>query len=58
VLLTASGPEAIEHDEFRWVNTLLGNLKAALHNSYHGVAAKHVPRYLAEFQHLFNAATS
>ena len=54
VLLTGSGPEAVEHEEFRWVNTVLGNLKAALRSSYHGVAAKHVPRYLAEFQYRFN----
>ena len=54
VLLTGSGPEAVEHEEFRWVNTVLGNLKAALRSSYHGVARKHVPRYLAEFQYRFN----
>ena len=50
VLLTGSGPEAVEHEEFRWVNTVRGNLKLALRSSYQGVAAKHVPRYWAEFQ--------
>ena len=36
------------------MNTLRGNLKLALRSSYHGVAAKHVPRYWAEFQYRFN----
>ena len=50
VLLTGSGPAAVEHKEFRWVNTVRGNLKLALRSSYQGVAAKHVSRYWAEFQ--------
>ena len=54
VLLTGSGPAAVEHEEFRWVNTVRGNLELALRSSYQGVAAKHVPRYWAQFQYRFN----
>lgn len=37
-----------------WVDTLLGNVKNALHGTYHAIRAKHLPRYLAEFAYRFN----
>lgn len=37
-----------------WVNTVLGNVKNAMHGTYHAIRAKHVPRYLAEFSYRFN----
>ena len=39
---------------FKWVNTALGNIKAALVGTYRAVQEKHVPRYLAEFEYRFN----
>ncbi len=39
---------------FKWVNTVLGNIKAALVGTYRAVQEKHVPRYLAEFEYRFN----
>lgn len=39
---------------FRWVNTIIGNVKRALHGTYHSVSSKHLPRYLAEFSFRFN----
>ena len=39
---------------FKWVNTALGNIKAALVGTYRAVRSKHVPRYLAEFEYRFN----
>ena len=39
---------------FKWVNTALGNIKAALVGTYRAVREKHVPRYLAEFEYRFN----
>lgn len=48
------GPEAVKHPSFKWVNTVLGNLKNSLRGTYHGVRKKHIPRYLAEFQYRFN----
>lgn len=39
---------------FRWVNTVLGNLKTAIVGTMKHVAKRHVQRYLAEFQFRFN----
>lgn len=38
----------------KWVDTMLGNVKNALHGTYHAIAHKHLPRYLAEFRYRFN----
>ena len=37
-----------------WVDTMLGNVKNAMHGTYHAIRAKHLPRYLAEFAYRFN----
>jgi transposase-like protein len=37
-----------------WVDTLLGNLKNAIHGTYHAIRPKLLPRYLAEFSDRFN----
>ena len=39
---------------FKWVNTMIGNIKNAIHGTYHAVSEKHLPRYLAEFCYRFN----
>jgi transposase-like protein len=39
---------------FRWVNTVLGNLKTAMAGTLKSVAKRYVFRYLAEFQYRFN----
>lgn len=39
---------------FKWVNTMIGNVKRALHGTYHAVSHRHLPRYLAEFCYRFN----
>ena len=51
---TGSGAKAAKHPRFKWVNTVLGNIKAAMVGTYRAVRAKHVPRYLAEFEYRFN----
>ena len=33
---------------------MLGNVKKAIHGTYHFVSEKHLPRYLAEFCFRFN----
>ena len=38
----------------KWVDTMLGNVKNALHGTYHAIGHKHLPRYLAEFCYRFN----
>src|ERR1022692_2207096 len=51
---TGSGPASVRVPAFKWVNTALGNIKAAITGTYRSIASKHVPRYLAEFEYRFN----
>ena len=51
---TGSGAQAAKKPAFKWVNTVLGNIKSALVGTYRAVHSKHVPRYLAEFEYRFN----
>jgi hypothetical protein len=53
VIKTGSGPTAARTPAFKWVNTALGNIKAALVGTYRSIHEKHVPRYLAEFEYRF-----
>ena len=50
--------KADDHGEklacFRWVNTILGNVKTAIVGTLKSVAKRYVFRYLAEFQYRFN----
>jgi len=48
------GTESGENPAFKWVNTALGNIKAAIAGTYRSVGPKHVPRYLAGFEYRFN----
>jgi transposase-like protein len=48
------GWRSAKHPAFIWVNTILGNLKGSLLGVCRWVSAKHLPRYLAEFQWRFN----
>ena len=53
--VVGSGPQAVKRPEFRWVNTMLGNLKTAFAGTYHSFDyAKYAHRYLAEFAYRFN----
>ena len=54
VIKTGSGARAARTPAFRWVNTALGNIKAAITGTYRSITPKHVPRYLAEFEYRFN----
>ena len=53
-IITGSGAKAAKTPAFKWVNTALGNIKAALVGTYRAVREKHAPRYLAEFEYRFN----
>jgi len=53
-IVTGGGPACVEIEAFRWVNTMIGNVKNAMHGSYHAVSSHHLPRYLAEFCYRFN----
>ena len=53
--VTGGGRQAAKRPEFRWVNTMLGNLKTALSGTYHSFDhQKYGARYLAEFAYRFN----
>jgi hypothetical protein len=54
VIITGKGRSSVALQAFTWVNTLLGNVKNAIQGTYHAVAPKHLPRYLAEFSYRFN----
>lgn len=50
-----SGPGlARKRLSLNWVDTMLGNVKNAIHGTYHAIRSKHLPRYLAEFSYRFN----
>ena len=53
-IVTGSGRASAQHPTFKWVNTLLGNVKNALSGTFHAFDLKHAPRYLAEFEYRFN----
>ena len=42
------------HPIFVWINTLLGNVKNALHGTHHALRPKYLQRYLSEFCDRFN----
>ena len=53
--ITGIGQQAVRHPQFRWVNTLLGNLKTAITDAYHAIKfQKYARRYLAEAQYILN----
>jgi ISXO2-like transposase domain len=51
---TGSGRRAARWAPFKWVNTVLGNIKAALVGTYRHVSPKHTPSDLASFAYRFN----
>lgn len=53
--VTGGGPNCVKLEQFRAVNTFLGNLKTAYSGTYHSFDfAKYAHRYLAEVQYRFN----
>lgn len=53
-VVTGGGHRSMALPEFRWVNTVLGNVKNAMTGTYHHASGRHLPRYLAEFCFRFN----
>jgi transposase-like protein len=41
-------------DHLRWLHVVIGNLKAFLNGTYHGVPSKHLQAFLDEFCYRFN----
>ena len=52
--LRTSGDKYVRNSIFKWVNTVLGNVKCALVGTYRSISVKHVPRYLSSFAYRFN----
>jgi transposase-like protein len=52
--ITGSGSRYRGAEVFKWVNTILGNVKNSIHGTYHAISEEHLPRYLAEFCYRFN----
>lgn len=54
-ILSGKGKAGCEAEPFKWLNTLLGNLKTALSGTHHAFAfRKYGHRYLAEVLYRFN----
>ncbi len=53
-MTTGSGKRAARWTPFRWVNTTLGNIKAAIVGTYRHVSAKHAQAYLTSYAYRFN----
>jgi transposase-like protein len=52
--LPTNGNKSLQDSTFKWVNTILGNVKCALVGTYRAISCKHVPRYLSSFAYRFN----
>jgi ISXO2 transposase-like protein/transposase-like zinc ribbon protein len=53
-MVTGSGRQAARWAPFKWVNTTLGNIQAAITGTYRQLGPAHAPRYLASFAWRFN----
>jgi len=54
VIVTGGGPESVKIPEFKWVNTIISNVKRSIHGCFHAVSVNHFSRYLAEYCYRFN----
>jgi transposase-like protein len=52
--ITGSGKAAAQGSAFKWVNTSLGNIKAAITGTYRQISPGHAGRYLGSFAWRFN----
>ena len=50
-IVVGSPRASVQHTEFRWVNTILGNIKTALRGTYYAIRPKYAQRYLQEFDY-------
>ena len=53
-VVVGSRRAVVEHPEFRWVNTILGNNNNALHGTFPSIRPKYARRHLPEFEYRFN----
>ena len=53
-IVVGRGRASVQRPEFRWVNTILGNIESALRGTCHAIRPKYAQRYLSEFEYRFN----
>ena len=53
-MVTGRGRRAAQWSPFKWVNTTLGNVKAAITGTYRQISPEHAGRYLASYAWRFN----
>lgn len=53
-MVTGGGLDCVDIEAFKWINTIIGNIKSSIHGAYHSINPKHLPRYLAEVCYRFN----
>ncbi len=53
-IVAGSGKASVERPEFRWANTILGNVKSALRGTCHAIRPEYAQRYISEFECRFN----
>jgi hypothetical protein len=54
VNITGARPSSVTLEAFAWVNTICGNVKNAIHGTYHAIAPKHLAHCLAESVYRFS----
>ena len=52
--IKTTGDKHAQYVIFRWVNTILGNVKRAIDGTYHAIRKPYIHRYLTLFQFRFN----
>ena len=53
-IVTGCEADYVELPYFKWVNTMISNVKNSMHGTYHSINQKYLPCYLAEFCFKFN----
>ena len=53
-MATGVGKRAASWTPFKWVNTVLGNVKSAIVGTYRHVSPKHAQAYLTSYAYRFN----
>ena len=57
VIIAGSGAKRPTEPAFKWVNTVLGNVKAAITGTCRALRPQHADRYLAAYEYRFNRRT-
>ena len=53
-IVVGNGRASVQRPEFRWLNTILGNIKTALRGACHAIRPEYAQRYLSGFECRFN----